>query len=251
MKHEVKNDGDKKTGNMNKPRNNLYLILDILPGASHNDILHAYNRAKMTYSAGSLASYSLIEEDSGDSILNEIEKAFEVLGHPSRRREYDIEMGFSTWADESSPKSGGPVLPSILSKEHRDPESSTAAPAKNASTPTKAKLEVLSAPVAQFEANPEFEKKIQECTAIDGAFLRAVRIYRRMTPDQLANRCKLSAGHVLSLEEEEAGKLHHPTYLRGHVVMICGALDLPNPDALAKAFVSRMVSEGKTAKSIF
>lgn len=236
---------------MNKPRSNLYLILDILPGASHNDILHAYNRAKMTYSAGSLASYSLIEEDSGDSILNEIEKAFEVLGHPSRRREYDIEMGFSTWADESSPKSGGPVLPSILSKEHRDPESSTSAPAKSAPTPTKAKLEVLSAPVAQFEANPEFEKKIQECTAIDGAFLRAVRIYRRMTPDQLANRCKLSAGHVLSLEEEEAGKLHHPTYLRGHVVMICGALDLPNPDALAKAFVSRMVSEGKTAKSIF
>lgn len=250
MKHEAKSDSDKKKNTMAKAKSNLYLILDILPGASHNDILHAYNRAKMTYTAGSLASYSLIEDDSGESILSDIEKAFEVLGHPSRRREYDIEMGFNTWADESSPKSGGPVLPSILSKEHRESDSETSAPAAKA-PPTKAKLEVLSAPVTQFEPNPEFEKKIEECTQIDGAFLRAVRIYRRMTPEQLANRCKLSAAHVLSLEEEESGKLHHPTYLRGHVVMICQALELPNPDTLAKAFVARMLAEGKTSKNIF
>lgn len=251
----MKNEAN-KSKKVTKARKNLYLILDILPGVSHNDILHAYNRAKSTYSAGSLASYTLIEDDSGDSILEEIEKAFEILGQPSRRREYDLSMGFSTWADENSPTSHGPVSPSILSKEHRDPtenvsHSTVSGPKATVTSIPKAKLEILPSPSMQFEANPEFEKKIQECIQLDGAFIRAVRIYRRMTPEQLANRCKLSAGHILAIEEEETGKLHHPTYLRGHVVMICTALDLPQPDQLARHFVARMQSEGKTSKTFF
>ena len=78
-------------------RVNYYLALDIVPGASQNEIHHAYKRAKITYTQDSLAAYSLIEEDNNDQIMKEIEDAYEVLGHPSRRREYDIKMGFNTW----------------------------------------------------------------------------------------------------------------------------------------------------------
>lgn len=90
---------------MNKSQNeekrvNYYLTLDVIPGVSQNEIHHAYKRAKMTYTQDSLASYSLIEEENSDQIMAEIEEAYEVLGHPSKRREYDLKMGFGTWTDE-------------------------------------------------------------------------------------------------------------------------------------------------------
>jgi hypothetical protein len=245
----MKQDQSNKKG-PSRSRTNLYLVLDILPGASHNDILHAYNRAKSTYSSGSLASYSLLEEESGESILQEIEKAFDILGNPARRREYDLEMGYNTWAEEKTAAYNNDRAyssPTILSREAKVEN----VPPPIVSTGSKAKLEVLSSSAMQFEPNPDFEKKISECIEVDGPFLRAVRLYRKMTPDQVAVRCKLSASHILSIEEEEAGKLHHPTYLRGHLWMICNALDLPNPENLAKAFVARMMAEGKLIKGSF
>ena len=44
-------------------RKNLYLVLDLTQHCSQNDILHAYNRAKTTYSRDSLASYSLYDDN--------------------------------------------------------------------------------------------------------------------------------------------------------------------------------------------
>lgn len=85
-----------------KSRDNLYLVLDLMPGASHNEILHAYNRAKNTYSGGSLASYSLLDPDSSEDVLKEIEAAYLILGNPSKRREYDIKMGFQTWGEDEA-----------------------------------------------------------------------------------------------------------------------------------------------------
>jgi DnaJ-class molecular chaperone len=82
---------------MSRPRGpNYYLALDLTPGVTHNQILHAYNRSKQTYESNSIASYGLIEGDSAKSIIEEIEEAFAVLGNPTKRREYDQKMGYST-----------------------------------------------------------------------------------------------------------------------------------------------------------
>jgi len=225
-----------------RARTNLYLALDILPGASHNDILYAYNRAKMTYSAGSLASYTLLEDTATESIMDEIERAFATLGNPARRREYDLEMGFETWTEDSSREVRSQLIASITSRKDKEGNTGALPPARAASI-----LEV----VPDFQANPEFEDKIKNCNEVDGAFLRAVRIYRQMSPEQLASRCKLSASHVHSIEEEDSSKLHHPVYLRGHVSMMCRALGLPDCEGLGRKLVHRMQGEGKLSKSQF
>lgn len=75
-------------------RKNLYLVLDLTQHCSQNDILHAYNRAKSTYSRDSLASYSLYDDNAKEGILKEIEDAYFVLGDARKRQAYDISMGF-------------------------------------------------------------------------------------------------------------------------------------------------------------
>jgi hypothetical protein len=257
---------------------NYYLILDLMPGASHNEILHAYNRAKSTYTSGSLAAYSILEGEESSSILEEIEQAFGVLGNPSKRREYDLEMNFKTWVDEDDAKSAHSKVTPLASI--RSPKSTVnGAPShedmgqiekeideevsvtRKTVVPLNDQVSKQAAPSSsspserligvQFEPNPEFEKKIAECAEVDGAFLKAVRIYRCYTVENLAHRCKLSSSHVMAVENEDASALHQPVYLRGHVYLIAQALDLPGADKLAKRFVDRMLSEGKIPKKIF
>lgn len=257
---------------------NYYLTLDILPGSSQNEIHHAYKRAKMTYSKGSLAAYSLLEEENNEKVLEEIETAYSILSHPSHRREYDIKMGFSTWVDESGEDHRGHRKelnrPSISSHSEDDKgfenpfdsisfdskeSSSTSAPARSASVSAasepkehkKSHVRVVSSngDDIRFEANPEFEERIRSCEALDGAFMRAVRIYKQVSVDQLAKRCKLSAGRIHAIEEEDMGNLYaQAVYLRGHVAILCGELGIPNYESLAKGYSDRIKSEGKLPK---
>jgi len=255
---------------------NHYLTLDILPGASQNEIHHAYKRAKMTYSAGSLASYSLLEDENNENIVREIEEAYETLSNPSHRREYDLKMGFNTWTEEQSAKevARGYARPSVASSsedggEEEDPFSeikyeaaSTSmavktvgalSPSKPAD-PRRSHVRVVKAETDdddfRFVANPDFEAKIQTCTQLDGAFLRAVRIYKQISLEQLSARSKISPSKLSAIEEEDLAALYSQVvYLRGHVAIICRVLSIPNPEELSRKFADRMRDEGKIPRS--
>ncbi len=327
-----------------KERVNLYLVLDLMPGASHNEILHAYNRAKNTHSGGSLAGYSLLDSDSASGILEEIEKAFSILGNPSKRREYDLEMGYHTWSDDSSadskknkasdnnplrsvenPNPGlSPVVRSRGStifesnsetsnlsfaltaisqeSESRGSLKASLSPESNASkidamlekaiesqnektegtsrtiipmkAPTVSSMPLVNEPAkkveptisssqatpvasvaspdARFEPNREFEDQIKNCTTVDGAFIRAVRVYRGFSVEALAHRTKLGAAHVLAVENEGGDmELPAPVYLRGHVFLICQTLGLPNSQKLATGYIDRLKVQGKIKPKTF
>lgn len=249
---------------------NHYLTLDILPGASHNEIHHAYKRAKMTYSSGSLAAYSILEDENNESILREIETAYEVLSNPSHRREYDLKMGFNTWTEEQSAKEEARSYsrPSVSSHDvantgasefegdirpFEKPAPSVPAPTMSTATKTedarRSHVRVVKSDDNddfRFVANPDFESKIQGCTHMDGAFLRAVRIYKQISIEQLAARSKISPSKITALEEEELENVYfQAVYLRGHVAIICRVLSIPNSEELSRQFADRMRDEGK------
>ncbi len=268
------------TSKASKPMPNYYLTLDIMPGSSQNEILHAYNRAKMTYTSGSLASYSILEDTNNDSIVHEIEKAFEILGNPSKRREYDLLMGFDTWTEEESRQGfSNPVLSQAhhgegSSAHHQAAPQSSQASGRGAGATTMVSEEYsdeLSSPPIEFrekvaelrgtrhgekqgslnvanknfDPNPEFETKIKAVTELEGAFLRAVRVYRNLTVEQLATISKISAGRITAIEEEDTTEHNQSVYLRGHVAIVARALDLPNPEVLSKTYIARLRSQGK------
>ena len=241
---------------------NHYMTLDLLPGASQNEIHHAYKRAKMTYSSGSLAAYSILEDDNNEDIVREIEQAYEVLSNPSHRREYDLKMGFNTWTEEQNAKEEArsysrPSVSTFDDETNAPSEPSydeiakaqlMAATAKTEETRRSLVRVVKSSDDGdfQFVANPEFESKIQNCSELSGAFLRAVRIYKQLTLEQLAARSKISPGKLTAIEEETLEDVYsQAVYLRGHVSIMCRVLSIPNAEDLSRKFTDRMGSEGK------
>jgi curved DNA-binding protein CbpA len=224
-------------GTTEKKEKNLYLILDLAPGVSQNEIIHAYNRTKGTYSSNSIASYSVMDEDENAVILEEIEEAYRVLGNPSKRREYDVRMGFETWG--ASPEERSHNYSDFIQR------SGVHQPAPSAPATVEKKKHLTAVPALQeSEKNNDFEKEMAEVTELSGAFLRSVRIYRQLSQEQLAVLCKLSASNIALVEDESGDEMSHPTYVRGHVVLICQTLGLPDPNGLAKSFIARMKSAG-------
>jgi hypothetical protein len=213
-------------------RKNLYLVLDLTQHCSQNDILHAYNRAKSTYSRDSLASYSLYDDNAKEGILKEIEDAYFVLGDARKRQAYDISMGFVEGSIQQNISNVAFENQSFTKPEPKE---------------YKKKIEII--PQIKVDKNPAFEEEIQNATILTGSFIRAIRIYRGYSEEQLAGLCQLKADHIISIEEERPLNLHHPVYLRGHLILICEALNIPRSAELAKGYIQKLQQEDKLARS--
>ena len=218
-------------------KKNLYLVLDLTPQCTQNEILHAYNRAKSTYSRDSLAAYSLYDDNAKDSILREIEDAYHILGDARKRKQYDLSMGYAEGTPDEAYQQG---TSSFTQSAATIP---TVAPIKS----YKKKLEIT--PQIRVEANPAFEEEIKNASAMTGAFLRSIRLYRGYTEEQIASLCQLKPDHVIAIEEEKPLNLHHPVYLRGHLMLICEALQVPRAAELAKTYIERLQQEEKLARN--
>lgn len=227
-----------------KREKNYYLVLDLIPGVTQNDILHAFNRAKATYSGNSLAAYSLMDEEENSAVLEEIEEAYRILGNPMKRREYDVRMGFQTWgvSEERSKEQADPVQ-RINSQVH-------VVSGSTSFVNSEKKKHLIAVPaLPESDRNSDFEREISEIKEITGAFIRSVRIYRQLSQDQLAQLCKLSLNNLAIIEEEIGEEMTHPTYVRGHVMLISQVLGLPDPANLAKSYIARMKSAGHFAST--
>jgi DnaJ-class molecular chaperone len=66
-----------------------YEILEVGPNATAKEIQRAYERAKETFHADSLAIYSLFSEEETNKIQTAIEEAYRVLMDEALRKNYD------------------------------------------------------------------------------------------------------------------------------------------------------------------
>jgi DnaJ-class molecular chaperone len=66
-----------------------YEILNVKRSASQQEILRAYNLCRSTYHHGSIAFYSLLNEEDRNLIAQKVDEAFRTLGDPEKRKEYD------------------------------------------------------------------------------------------------------------------------------------------------------------------
>ena len=176
-----------------------------------------------------------------------------------------MKMGFHQWTgddEEPARSSDGPSIVTQVGRQSRGSNfvSDDASPATVANKPAPimsvTPTAKVSAPVSfasetSYERNPEFEQQIRDCKEVDGAFLKAVRIYRGLTVDQLAQRCKLSSSHIDAIENENANALPQAVYLRGHAYLMSQALELPDPETLATGFIQRMRQLGKLPRAAF
>ena len=69
-----------------------YEILNIKKSASQQEIHKAYSVGKSAYSFDSMAHYTLLSEHEREEMIDRIEHAFQILGNPDRRKDYDTRV---------------------------------------------------------------------------------------------------------------------------------------------------------------
>ena len=68
---------------------NHYEVLEIAPGARPEEIERAYRLANATWAEGSLALYSLFDDQAAAGMRERVDHAYRVLSNERSRRAYD------------------------------------------------------------------------------------------------------------------------------------------------------------------
>ncbi len=227
-----------------------YEVLEIPPDASPQEIRDAYLRLKSAFHKDSLALYSLMDPEETQSQVQKIEKAYETLSHPERRRDYDRSgdtMVLSAGSGNGNEKS---PVPSASSNVHplfpegseidpleapvTDPGfSNLTAPIPHQTLPTAAPP-----PTPVKPPSPTDLGWVQTETEWRGPTLRRVREARALSIEELADFTKISKTYLKAIEEENFDKLPAPVYLRGFLVQLSRKLQIP-AESVATVYVAR------------
>jgi curved DNA-binding protein CbpA len=255
-------------------KQSYYEILDVNLNANPEVIRMAYIRAKNAYNRDSLAAYSLFDREESKQIIAEIEEAYSVLSDSDKRRKYDESHGiissetvydayhkgnhavaaFSREAMSTGDSSRfqfeddpfrRPIEKHLAEAKAKAQELSDSLPSPNAALSPIERLRAQDAgPIAQknyqinlaHESDPEMEERIKSCQNVSGAFLRAVRDYKKVSVDDIINILKISKTYLTALEEDDVKKLPANVFVRGFVIQYAKALKMDH-EKVANAYM--------------
>lgn len=218
---------------------NYYEILEIPQDVHPNELRRAYEKAKMTYSGGGDALYSVFTEQEAGELIKLIEEAYSVLSNPKLRASYDERINRRSRQTE---------VASV-----RMPNTASAAPAfaPQDYIPKKVDFPVVEAVapdkdpikggvgrtlVGTYVVDPQFEQTIVNNDKFDGSFLRSVREYRQVSLDQMSQMTRIGTHYLQALEDNDYTSLPAAVFVRGFVVQYARALKL-EPERVAKSFM--------------
>lgn len=228
---------------------NHYETLEVPIGATPQEIRSSYLRLRIAYSRDSVALHGLVGSEDATSVLHEVERAYQVLSDPDRRREYDQSFGGTELrAPDMNPDLQliAPAMPHEEASVGRNHDSfdgwpsAPSIPNMEAAIieirPTAA-INPITAPVVR--ANPDLDAEIAAEREWTGAFLKRVREGRGLTIAELSSRSRISKTYLLAIEEEAAKKLPAPVFTRGFVIQLARELKLPS-EQVASAYLARL-----------
>jgi curved DNA-binding protein CbpA len=256
-------------------KQSYYEILDVSLNAGPEVIRTAYIRAKNAYNRDSLASYSLFDQDESKRIVEEIEEAYTVLSDSEKRRKYDESHGILSSESVYDSYHRGNHAVAAFTRDTNEQQSSqsdrfgfeddpfrkaitaqqnaraanTASPAAASSAPSPIdRLKALqnvgqnvsSAKnyhvTREYAPDDQMEEKIKKAENISGSFLRSVREYKKVSPDEIIDILKISKNYLSALEEDDVGRLPANVFVRGFVIQYAKALKLDH-DKIAGAYM--------------
>ncbi|MEM7410113.1 MAG: helix-turn-helix domain-containing protein [Myxococcota bacterium] len=201
-----------------------YETLDVPRSAEPEEIERAYKLAISTYSADSLAGYSVFEEGDVDVLRERIEIAYQTLSEPDSRSRYDLEISDR---DDALPTDTAGSDPEVF--------------ATTAEKPAPPALEPL-------DALEDLDEQDGDWT---GARLRRTRLRQGVELEDIADVTKVNPTYLRFLEEERYEGLPASVYVRGFVQGYAGCLGL-DPKQVAGAYMERYEeSKGGVKRGLF
>jgi flagellar biosynthesis protein FlhG len=197
---------------------NHYEVLEVLPTAQPDEIERAYRVIQSAYTEGSMALYSLFEDQDSAAIRERIDLAYEVLSDVLSRRDYDTSIGVGPMR-----KQNDLFAPQIETTPERQ--------ARTIDT------------FEDLEAVAE-----EQGSDLDGSSLRRARMRRGIELDRISEITKISVRHLSWIEEEKFDQLPAAVYVRGFVSAYARALGLDGK-RVAHGYMAHLeATEGQTRR---
>lgn len=208
-----------------------YEILDVARDATSEDIERAYRIAHSAYTSGSLAHYSVFDDQHASEIRDRVEIAYRVLSDRDARREYDEGIDLNT---DGGDEPGHDATPNYAEEVIRS------AGVASATSPG------LPVAIDDFDDLDDGE----ESNEWGGARLRRARLRRGVELDQVAKVTKISTSYLAFIEEESLEDLPAPVYVRGFVTAYARAIGL-DPRRVASSYMSLVEARGEPRRGRF
>jgi flagellar biosynthesis protein FlhG len=186
-----------------------YEVLEINPDATIKEIQRAYDHARETFHADSLAVYSLFSEEEMMKIQSAIEEAYRVLMDEALRKNYDHAHAH------------------LIERPSREKQAEK--PVKSSELKSSLSFSDLSLEVGEITYRGKSLKQLREKLGID---LKAI-----------SAETKVSVKVLESIEEENLEHLPAKVYLKGFLKAYAKALNL-DPQSLIDGYL-QLFQEGK------
>jgi flagellar biosynthesis protein FlhG len=191
-----------------------YEILEVSPSADVKEIQKAYESARETFHADSLAVYSLFTEPEINEIQGEIEEAYRVLMDEALRKSYD-QSHFQT---PGGPRWEKPQEVRVISREKKVPPSSIG---------------------ISINAGEGVYR---------GKILRQIRERMGIDLETISQETRINMKILESIEDETLEKLPALVYLKGFLRGYAQSLGL-DPQKVVEGYV-HFLTEGKKRSSL-
>lgn len=216
----------------------FYELLEVNPSAPQNEIHHAYQRAKETYSPDSPALYTMFTKEEAHELMRLIDEAYQVLSSQSRRHQYDLQLKQNQIHLQQNLINNPDLSTQIAYQSaYESPvhqHTSFAQPKKAEPLPkgfAKTKFGV-------YEIDKSFEEQIQQTEQFDGSIIQKVRMYKNISLEQLSEETRISRSYIGAIESNAYESLPAPVFVRGFVVQISRCLGLDD-NLVAKTYMQK------------
>lgn len=241
-------------------KQSYYDVLEIHPDASVQEIREAYLRLKSTYAKDNVAHYTMFSKDQTLDLLDEIEKAYQVLSNPESRKHYDFNHDHS----HGSPAQNdfGRASRNPFTETKRSGQAATVVSIDRVPPMDSSSDDLLISPETDYQKRPTASqpsanvphpnptpreplelagqtlKEIDEEMEWRGNAIKKFREAQNISIEELSEFTKISKTYLRAIEDEMFEKLPAAVFLRGFLMTLAKKLKLPQ-DRLLSAYLTR------------
>ena len=198
-----------------------YEILEVDPGASEEEVRKAYKRFKELYAPDSMVVYTLFTASELEALQDQLDKAYDTVIDPRKRREYDLSL-------LSQAEAAAPVQALDFVGRARGPMDSE--PSRTGSPhPINRRPNIPDTLPDEVELNDD--------TVFTGKLLLEIREHRNVDLRDVSNHTKISLMNLRYIEAMQYEELPAPVYIRGFLREYAKYLHLP-PKLVVDSYIS-------------